>query len=427
LGCTYFLTLTLDFRSSFIDPSLPHQIFYISQMPTDRLDKFSSKLAGGNICETVRFAVTECIDSNDDDDNNHCDVHTDDKNDPRFPRVCIFSRLFWYEGRLFRISIICYSRKSIGDYLLKSSNEGQAIQWLLDGYTKLSANSPPLSSSWLTSLDYSTTTNDCCWKDVGCAIIAPNLDPAVFHSLMVGCILKLDSLFGGLSFFEYHSLLSAFAYIPGAPFFVVIAAMNCCKRTGVQEREEMFAYAIVKEAIKLWHLEGTGAGRPQRYNMYSDVPVPTRAAFKKTVQKFAKTSLLVHRDFPTKPKSLGSSRTVYKRVVVLLKDSVDNLGVLGTNHMLGVGSILGLFPRWMYAQCLLDPACRTYTHLCKKYNCTRGMEGATSFFKTLLHKFLKVHHIDSGRKVENIACKVYQSFGAKKCKKTCYRDVILKR
>jgi hypothetical protein len=87
---------------------------------------------------------------------------------------------------------------------------------------------------------------------------------------------------------------------------------------------------------------------------------------------------------------------------------VANFGGLGSNHLLGAMSIVGLFPYWMYDECTLDPTSKGFKHVVEEYSVPSGQAGADALFKTLCVAFRRRYGISSSRFVENVVCKAYQ-------------------
>lgn len=220
-------------------------------MKPDRIRDFAATLAPGNIIEAIRFAVTE------DDGYNICGCHCDVFNDPDFARVIIFSKMIRRDGRDYRISIICYSRKSIGDYYVRCGHHGSAIDWIISGYEKLMEESSVVDENFLPSLLYTSEAKGKSWDGVSCSFLPPHLDPTLHLSQIVNCAMMLTRQFH-LSFVEYHSLMCSFAYLPGAPFYIVQAAMR--SKTIGTERGRLFGYSILQEAILMWNDDGAGSG-----------------------------------------------------------------------------------------------------------------------------------------------------------------------
>lgn len=100
-------------------------------------------------------------------------------------------------------------------------------------------------------------------------------------------------------------------------------------------------------------------------------------------------------------------------------------GMLGNNHLLGAGSLIGLYPNWFYDQCVLDPSSNAFEFVVDRFSVWIGMTGLDSFFKTLCVAFACLHGVTSPQSVENVCCKVFKVFGALKESRTTYHNVVI--
>jgi hypothetical protein len=171
-----------------------------------------------------------------------------------------------YEGRLYRLSFILYSRKSIGDYFVRRGQYGSAFDYLFGAFEEMRWCT---SSIPLTSLLDSLSFEDL--GDVRGSKIPPSLSPAIHHTIMAGTMLSLNEKLY-LTLVEMHAVMMAFSAIAGAPFFVARAA----KTEKDLPRGAALGYTLASVAITDWQAEGSGSQQPQRYNMYFKVasPVP---------------------------------------------------------------------------------------------------------------------------------------------------------
>jgi hypothetical protein len=182
---------------------------YVNQFPKERLEQFANLLGRNNQIETIRVA-------------SHC--HVASKNDPRFPKVFVFSKCVIYNGKRIRVSIICYSRKSIGDYCIRPlTYHHKAIDWILGEYNEALIKKTSTDPAWLTALPFSSR-----WFDLATAEVDPPLLPDLYHSTMINAVEELKQGLG-ISVVEQHSLATAFNYLHGAPSYVAQAAISSMK------------------------------------------------------------------------------------------------------------------------------------------------------------------------------------------------------
>jgi hypothetical protein len=356
----------------------------------------------GNTIESVRVAIT----SDDNIEIGGCNVHQDNKNDPSNPRVVIFSKLIIFEGKRLRISFIQYTRKSVADFYVRKGAYAPAFEWIFNCYEEMRrANQPVNQLCNIVPQDH---------KGISCSKLTPNVNPAVHHALMADCVLRLHSRFD-LTLVEMHSVLLAFAYIPGAPFFVVQAAEKASKVV----RGPLLGYNLCVFACELWAKEGKGSDRIQRYSMYNRVQPPTKTTFRDNTYKSARLSLVLFRDHPEKPNpekpniSTLKSREHYNSTQKRNTLGVLNFGLLGSNHILGAMAILGLVPFWMYGECQLDPTSKGFQYICDRFGVRKGAVSSRAFFQTLCHAFRNRYGISSPRFCENLICKCFQRYGTK--------------
>ena len=92
----------------------------------DRFPEFSQRIHNTNIVEAIRIALVDC--------NNLCSIHEDKHNDPypKMSSVLSLGKIIHQDdGRVSRLSIIGYSRKSISDYYLRKKKLLPTINRLL--------------------------------------------------------------------------------------------------------------------------------------------------------------------------------------------------------------------------------------------------------------------------------------------------------
>jgi hypothetical protein len=321
------------------------------------------------------------------------------------------------DGKKLRISFILYTRKSIADFFVRRGHYGPAFEWIFSCFEELRRSTKPVDQLHQSVLkDYA---------GLRCSELAPNLDPAVHHSLMVDCVLRMHAKHH-LTLVEMHSVMMAFAYIPGAPFFVVHAAESIalCKL----RRGPMLGYCLLDHAIALWDAKGKGSGRPQRYNMYFTVSLPEKSVFLSNTMKSARVSLLLFRDHCKPPNGGIERRRLYKRVQKRFQAGVNNFGGLGSNHLLGAMSLLGLVPSWLYYECTLDASSKGFQFICTNFKVPTGSTGADPFFKTLTIALSRRYGVlFLPRFVENLICKCFQRFGRVNKEHTnTFHDMLIK-
>jgi hypothetical protein len=385
------------------------------QMPAKRVQLFSKSIGDNknstNFIEAFRVAVTDEADS-------ICNVHVDGKNDPRYSTVFVFSKLLFLDGQRVRVSIICYSRKSIGDYFVKAKQYRPAIDWVFRGYEKMS--SPPISPEWIKRLEFTKVPPP--GHAVPWSLPTPHTDPVIHHSLMAASI-EANRVHFDLSLIEVHSLFVAMAYIPGSPSFVAQAALRHRESLVEPRRGSIFGYDVLARALLLWHKMGTGNDRPERYHMYSSMPLPSEEAFQLAVERSCRLSLVLFRNWPHAMKSTTTALKIYKRTQTLLSEPIKNFGSLGSNHVLGAMAIVGLVPIWMYDFCTLPVEGKPFGYIHRTFGVAK--KDCESFFKTICIAFERHYGISSCRLVENIICKVFQRSGRKDDSAVTFRDVVL--
>ena len=88
-------------------------------MPEERIEQFANAMINGNIIEALRMCIYRFDGSDDVITKSYlCQDHIDEKNDPKFPRLAVFSSMIWdsaidYRRKGWRVAVLFYSRKTI--------------------------------------------------------------------------------------------------------------------------------------------------------------------------------------------------------------------------------------------------------------------------------------------------------------------------
>jgi hypothetical protein len=362
--------------------------------PSERLDQFARKINKSNFIETIRVAVTLPKVSE-----SLCACHFDDKNDPRFPAVTVFSKVVFHEGQCIRLSIILYSRKAIGDYLQTKQANEQSIKYVLDNVN--SFKNCYIDKSIFQS-SFETVQNV---QDI--RLIKPHANPGPHASTVVDIICKFSVRFN-CDLIEIISLLQASNSTPGAPFYFH-KALSAIIKQGAQKRGSLVGFEVAQNAASLWLQNGKESNvRPYRYSMNFSPKAGKRSSFLKGVQRTYALCLWTWNQFPTRPTSLRKMMSVNSLLSSLLSEPVDKVDHKGATNTIARMSILGLLPLW-----LLDEASITTNNPCfsfcrKKFDLPNTQSFATSWFKTAHHNYYTKYGPITRRNFRHAMCKSAQ-------------------
>ena len=190
----------------------------IFQFENERLNSFAGDIVTGNRIEAMRLAIT--------DEANLCGVHEDKKNDSNYPTVPVFSKYIHLLGKRFRVSIIMYSRKSIGDYLnQKNCSYGPAVFFMIDFFSKI----PPehrtiLPGTFPAAESLSTDGNGLSYTEMPC-----HMDPSFFLSPVIHFGIMIAFHFS-LNFAELVSTFRAWTAMPYMSYYFCSAVSLLLQR-----------------------------------------------------------------------------------------------------------------------------------------------------------------------------------------------------
>ena len=361
------------------DGFLPSHAFGMSH---ERIQDFAARLGG--VFEAFRIAVTDAT--------HKCKIHTDQHNCPDHPHFVVFSEIVWMDGKLVRVSLILYTRKSIRDYYIRRESIGKMTEALTTHWKGLhvSRKSSFPHPGWrgkvrsLPGCD-ATTGSDPCPGSVkmddfyGITVWTRpcGMDPGCY----LGSSLHAMSLLiyhQRLSYVEVVSAMVAWSLLPSAPVYFVAAAHLLLGASDRSPRTPGALFGLDLYSI-MYEIRARFQDRRERNGEgYLKIPglrygasgcatqkdgVPTVVDWVHRVECQLKAFKSVHdvensvleKEKNKKDGASASSEdsvvdTLDKRYAAHAKKIIDPLkkcGDLGGSHYIGFAAALGLLPFWM--------------------------------------------------------------------------------
>ena len=354
---------------------LPPSLFGFDE---DRRQTFAAQIHEDNCIEAIRFNLTN--------DQFMTGIHVDKSNDPvhrGFLSIAKTVKVAEVETPM-RLGIVCYTRRSISDYMDRSKTYGTLIQDMLVWYRALPATL--LHNAVFPDSDPQTKNN--MERNLFCFLPMSNLpcgmDPGRYLSSSVHAltcaILKLR-----LNFKQVVSLLVAFSKMAFSPsFFVaaihltirdpshVMAAMRNVKGRRAANCYSCGRYilCLMKELrsskdIHHWKNTEPGEGGPvraasvpgMRFSAYQagkeSAPPPTEAQWRCECEAVAGALLdswRADKNISSSPKSaarLSRERKAFKCLHGNLVKAVKKMGPLVATHFTAFAAIIGVAPFWV--------------------------------------------------------------------------------
>jgi hypothetical protein len=284
------------------------------------------ELHGINLIEQCTFALT-CLDTEEGQEPMLFGSHVDHLNDPQWPEVFCIYKHFFFEGRLYRLAAIAYSRSIIRQYLFKDFAYDCLKKKMID-YLRSPSNSNRMNISLevCVPLDEKLFTAEDNIKYRKCT---PFLDKAGFYSGFVHAILQV---WDGVSLERLCELIILVGWIPTATTFMKIL-------TEWKERKTLptgnWTLAYIEDAISGYGGITNGPGhrcqpwmnRPLLHGSIVDGLVILRDVFLQCGKE------------ETNDENAMPYVTLMNRLKMIV-----GVGPLGAQHIIGVASLMCALP-----------------------------------------------------------------------------------
>ena len=194
-----------------------------------QLREFSKKIHPENVVEGMRIAITESRASQ-----SLCKPHVDENNDPNVPAVIVLSKVVMLNEKTYRIAIILYSRKAIGEFYSRKQIFVPCIEHMLHIYH--CAPDYRKNVHCFLKRFRETSLQTTVHQRFGHNIFESecNYDPALYHSSIMH-FTTMATFHHDLNFLEMISVLRAFAACPQAPVYYCLAMLIVCQTKSLSE------------------------------------------------------------------------------------------------------------------------------------------------------------------------------------------------
>ena len=310
-----------------------------------------------------------------------------------------------------RLSINAQQRKSIDDYKLRTSDQGELLFTLEKIYESI-PNARRVIGHHLHDGERVTYVP-------GFASIrnACNLEPLSYSMPVIESCARLAVRFK-LNCLELMSLQLAAQFIPNTTLFHSVACRIFLElptdrvlpphfRNGFG-----FGYYVMKIMIDEF-LAYRESGRPQpffRYNSYRLPVAPTRQQWEDKCALNMWFSLHVFSVFP-KPASAKQRENQYATIASRLSEMWEGFGTLAVTHSILQKCLLGLLPCWCMELAIVNSESKAIRFFNHEFRMGRKIKGTETqrFVRTISTRFeLKYHTPFPVRLLENFFCKAYR-------------------
>jgi hypothetical protein len=364
----------------------------------ERLQAFAGKLAPRNIIEAMRLAITDRA--------NLCGIHEDKKNDVDFPAVPVFSQVILLGGKQYRISIIMYSRKSIGDYLeRKNTTYGPAVSYVLDQFNNIPAERRSiLPRSFPQTNSQSVDCHGLAVFNLPC-----HMNPSFFVSPLIHFGLMLWE-HHSLDFAELISIYRAWAAMPYTTYYFCSAVIMLLQQKRLPVRGLLLGRCllVLMSQLRQQHLDSKTKIPGYRFPTYRKVVIPERKEWIASTTELIRLSL--EASFRQDPLGDKKERAMlYEKTRRAMAKEIPDAGNLISNHLLAILAIVGLVPLWFSDEHTVDAASKAIKFLVAEKGLASGRLAAQRFLDTLCSALKRQFGIDATTRYgENGCCKAFR-------------------
>ena len=380
-------------------------------MPEERLEAYARKISPDNIIEAMRICAVWFGPDTEKMLGNICNLHVDEKNDVFLREVVVFSTVVYDNDTKesgTRISVILYTRQSINNYLIReTSTVGPAVQKILLVYNELVCKEKfridcGMLAGYIKKLEPTGTFNNKNYYDFPC-----HLNPMIYMSPVISTMTLMITKHK-LNFVETVSMIRAFGALANTTHYISVVLLMMAQEDKLTNRGVELGRDILYYTKKLY-LEKTSKAKTAglRFPRYNEILLPDQEEWKESVRKMVFYALIAF-EVDQHAMSKEDKRLIYKKTLEGWKDSIRYAGILITNHLLGIASILGVVPLWFIDLFHVSKLSKGLEYFRKHYNLQTSSENVNQFFKSIVSAFQQRGIFMTVRIAENVVCKVYR-------------------
>ena len=378
----------------------------------NRAKKFADTIKEGNIVEYIRINDTSL---GTDDGNNEtlCRPHNDAKtNSSEASMAPIINLSTLIYGGTVRRNLGCASRKSI-DSFLKSENETGTFTSEFINFVKGQPNQRLEVNEDLFDM---ATTHKGYVVGMDAVTLPCHLNPGVYHSVYLYPLMLLVQHFR-LTLPEIVSLFIAISRIPntGVPFMkaaIILLGKYNKKTLPPHCRGVRFGMLVHNLSTSIWLSEPLAERKLLRFYTYRPVRFErSYHVWKDECKHLLSACLHSWANYPDKKGKATSGKTRYQSIHKSIQNILPDCGVLITNHIIGMLSIVGLLPEWVQHEIMFDNTTRSAKFLREMYSLKEGSTQAG--YRNLLSTLRTALENNIGRCfppriLENVVCKLFR-------------------
>jgi hypothetical protein len=371
-----------------------------------RHSQFASLISPANRLEALRISLTNAT--------TICHSHSDKHNDPLLSLVLTIHRFIEIKGVLYRVSITGYSRKSIGDFLLRQDTFGAAIEFICQEFAVMDSKHRCFSSDVLNSGHHMKGV-----QGFGAISTRCNMDPWLYYSPVIHFSLLLLQKFA-LSYPELMSVMTAYTKMPFSTYYFAAAAkallllspsddlITSCRgfRFGLYLLRLMMSIQLrTKERnIKI----------PIRFGLDEQVvEISNEEEWNRQCHGMTIICLSVNSNFSI-VKSKSNRKTMFSKVRRAMSRYIPHADIIINNHLMAIQGTLGLLPHWCVSECDILGSSLSFKWIASNF----GIEPSTKNAQQLIEssQYALNCRQENGvnvtkRQMENVLCQIYRIHG----------------
>jgi hypothetical protein len=356
---------------------------------------FAGKNNPGNRIEALRVALSNAT--------HLVACHADDKNDvlENFRGVVNYSKWLFLEGQWWRLSIIGYSRKSIGGCIRRRDLYMPLVERITLYYRQMPEERKLISKDLL---DFRLVPPGQQAKR-----LKPHANKCVYYSIFVWCLSKLTAK---LHLSRWHVLaLMTNTIISESPefFYQTTEQILKCSESSMARYRTLCPVDLAFEFYEIVFNE-----KSRRSNAGLSVPGQrhqphyNRRQDKQVVKRSVENLFALYRAFEHIDTRLASDPHYYGKAVAFLAASDHDTGVFGAGgllcqHLIHIGVLCGFFPKGMLKHAVIGEETNSYKYLRRWEGLSDHMEDTRQLLACVSTTLGLPHSV-----VENVVCKFGQ-------------------